>query len=265
MVPSFAVILTTYRRPDLAERAIESVRAQTNDNWQLIVVVDDTGSDYSLVEAMVQNDHKTTLLKNQANIGKNASVNRALEHLKTRGFFGYIVFLDDDDWLADDCLATFASKIAEHDNPAWLVSQRAHCITGESFAHNDTGRERINYPSDMLLFRHFRGETTHCVDFSRTTECRFPTRIKNAEEWLYFASVAKAVGPFIYIEKPGTYSAGYPEDGLTRGTQKRGERFARSRTVLREVIARRLFSPFVLAYMAGRFVKSVLRLVSLRR
>lgn len=259
MKPSFAVILTSYRRPDLAERAVSSVFEQTDQNWRLIIVIDDAESDYSQVRSMVEGNAKVTLLTNRDNLGKNASVNRALERLKSDGFFGYAVYLDDDDWLAEDCLQTFSEAITKRSGPAWLVSQRAHCITGESFAENKAERDIISYPRDMLLFRRFTGETTHCIDLARTEHCRFPARIKNAEEWLYFASVAKAVGPFVYIPKAGTYSAGYPSDGLTKRARSRGERFARNRTVIKEVFARRLFSPYVLTYLIGRIVRSLIK------
>ncbi len=261
MVANFAVILTSYRRPDLAERAVASVIQQTDQNWKLLIVIDDPESDYSQVRSMVEGNAKVTLLTNRDNLGKNASVNRALEQLRADGFFGYAIFLDDDDWLADDCLQTFAKAITERNAPAWLVSQRAHSLTGESFALNSTGKERISYPRDMLLLRRFTGETTHCIDLSRTKHCNFPTSIKNAEEWLYFASVAKAVGPFLYINKPGTYSAGYPADGLTERARTRGERFARNRTVIKEVVTRRLLSPYVWAYLVGRIVKSLVKRV----
>lgn len=252
----FSIILPTYKRPNTVQRAIESVINQTCADWQLILIIDDDTSDYSEIEKFI-NNNKITVLKNKQNIGKNASLNRALNLLKENNYQGYLVFLDDDDWLTIDCLETFKKAIEENPTENWFVSQRVNSLTKESFTINKTGRNIINYQSDMLIHRTFTGDTTHCINFQIANNFLFPTRIKNAEEWLYFAQLSIAQGSFKYIPVAGTYSEGYANDGLTHIYHNRHEQIKNNGSVIKEIWSRKLFSPYILLYILGRLLKSL--------
>lgn len=257
MEPSFAIIMTTYQRPELAMRALASVQAQTYGAWRLAVVIDDVLSDYTPLEAVAATDKRITMLKNTANQGKNASVNRALATLRTDDFRGHAVFLDDDDWLAPGCLADFAAAIKNHPENHWFVSQRVHHETGQPYTVNKTTRDVLHYASDCLIERRFGGDATHCIDFTLSLTAEFPTRVKNAEEWLYFATVATTIPSFRYLPVPGTYSAGYAPGGLTDEYHKHTEQKQNAPKLAREVWERKLFDPYILLYTGLRLVRSI--------
>jgi hypothetical protein len=109
----------------------------------------------------------------------------------------------------------------------------------------------------MLIHRTFTGDTTHCINFQIANNFLFPTRIKNAEEWLYFAQLSIAQGSFKYIPVAGTYSEGYAIDGLTHIYHNRHERIKNNWSVIKEVWSRKLFSPYILLYIFGRLLKSL--------
>lgn len=255
--PHFSIILPTYKRLDSVQKAIESVLNQTYTNWQLILVIDDNISNYSPIEKLVENNDKIIILKNSQNIGKNASLNRAINLLKENGYSGYITFLDDDDWLASDCLETFGKVIEENPTQNWFVSQRVNSLTNESFTINNTGRDIIRYQSDMLIHRTFTGDATHCINFKLTKTIFFPISIKNAEEWLYFAQLSTTQKDFRYLPVAGTYSEGYATDGLTFNYHNRHERVKNNWSIIKEIWSRKLFSPYILVYIAGRLLKSL--------
>ena len=86
--PYFSVIISSYDRQSLLEVAIGSVQAQEFTDWELIVV-----DDCSPAAVVVPNDPRILRVRNETNLGKANSVNRALRMARGR----FVAFLDDDD------------------------------------------------------------------------------------------------------------------------------------------------------------------------
>lgn len=86
--PYFTVIIPTYNRPGLLHEAVASVTAQTDGDWELIVV-----DDCSPTPVTSFDDPRVRVLRNPVNSGKSASLNRALESAAGR----VVLVLDDDD------------------------------------------------------------------------------------------------------------------------------------------------------------------------
>jgi glycosyltransferase involved in cell wall biosynthesis len=101
----FSVVITTYNRVSLLRRAIESALGQTIPCE--VVVADDCSSDEtaayvaSLGNAVVSH-------RNEVNKGHAATVNAGVQ--KASG--DWIKFLDDDDYLAANCIEEMAKAIA---------------------------------------------------------------------------------------------------------------------------------------------------------
>lgn len=257
MEPTFAIILPTYRRPSEALRALASIEAQSYASWRCVIVIDDTESDYHELTDLTDTDQRITILKNEANLGKNASLNRALRHLREEQFAGFVVFLDDDDWLAPECLSDFAAASRRFPETYWFVSNRTHHETKQPYTYNKTTRDTFHYPTDCLLERRFGGDATHCIDFARTSTAEFSHRVKNAEEWLYFALVAVSISNFRYLPTTGTYSAGYTPGGLTDIYHKAKEQKQNARLLAREIWDRKITDQYILLYVGLRLVRSL--------
>ena len=95
--PLVTVVIPTRRRPELVQRALRSVLAQTHTALDVVVVID--GPDPATAEALRNwPDERMRVLQNPAPIGAGAARNRAA--LEAKG--AWIAFLDDDDeWLPD--------------------------------------------------------------------------------------------------------------------------------------------------------------------
>ncbi|KXJ99781.1 MAG: hypothetical protein UZ19_OD1000279 [Parcubacteria bacterium OLB19] len=141
----------------------------------------------------------------------------------------------------------------------WLVSERANADTKQPYTINKTGRNIINYETDMLLKRQFTGDTTQCLHFETFNKIRFSTLIKNAEEWLYFAEIAKTEKSFLFLPVIGTYSIGYATDGLTYNYHNKKESWKNNLLVLKELRQRELFSLPIIIYFTVRLLKSLLK------
>jgi len=92
-MPEVSIIMPTYNRADTIGRAIESVRRQTFDDWELIIV--DDGSTDGTTSLFSGVDPRIKLIR-QENNGCYVARNEGLRQSRGR----FIAFLDsDDEWL----------------------------------------------------------------------------------------------------------------------------------------------------------------------
>lgn len=103
----FSIVITTYNRLDLLRRAIDSAVNQTIKCE--VVVADDCSSDHT--QAYVKSlGNRVVYHRNDFNTGHAATVNAGVA--KASG--DWIKFLDDDDYLAPNCLEQMSKAIAKH-------------------------------------------------------------------------------------------------------------------------------------------------------
>jgi glycosyltransferase involved in cell wall biosynthesis len=117
--PRFTVVVPTCRRPHLLGRALASVLAQTWEDWEL-VVVDDVGDEATraLVAERAERDPRFRYTASAPSGGRSPggpAVARNAGIEVARG--EYIAFLDDDDELLPEMLATVHRHIAARRPP----------------------------------------------------------------------------------------------------------------------------------------------------
>lgn len=91
--PFFSVIITSYNRASLVKRALDSLLAQTESDWEAIIIddgsTDDTGDQ---IKPYLQNTHKIKY-KKQEHRGYSLAKNAGLPLASGK----FITFLDSDD------------------------------------------------------------------------------------------------------------------------------------------------------------------------
>ena len=103
----FSIVITTYNRLEFLKRAIASALNQTVPCE--VVVVDDASTDDT--EAYVRSLGTPVIYhRNATNLNHAGSVNAGVE-VSTGD---WIKFLDDDDYLAEDCVEKMGQAIAQH-------------------------------------------------------------------------------------------------------------------------------------------------------
>lgn len=105
--PLVTVYIPTYNRVDLLKRAVESVRQQSYENLEIIIVDDcstDTTHDY-LRKVSIEDERIRYFLK-EKNSGACVSRNIAIENAKGE----FITGLDDDDYFSKDRIKNFLKK-----------------------------------------------------------------------------------------------------------------------------------------------------------
>jgi len=107
MTPTFTVLITTCNRLKFLPRSIECVRKQTVPAE--IVVVDDNSRDGSEAYLRGLADEGVIVYhRNDPGMGQSASINLGVRLAKG----DWIKHLDDDDYMAEDCLERFGKVLA---------------------------------------------------------------------------------------------------------------------------------------------------------
>ena len=123
--PAVSVIIPTYNRAHLLDRAIESVLDQTYQDFE-IIVVDDASVDETEEVVISFADDRINYIRHQKNKGGSSARNTGIKAAKGE----FIAFLDsDDEWLAEkpkkqiDKFKMSSKKVG--------VIYCGHCIVGE--------------------------------------------------------------------------------------------------------------------------------------
>ncbi|WP_067148389.1 glycosyltransferase family 2 protein [Pseudotamlana agarivorans] len=113
--PIVSIVIPSYNRANFIGETLESVLAQTYDNWECIVVDDGSTDDTCLiVEKYVAKDSRFQLYLRNSNIIKGASSCRNIGIEKSKGV--YIQFLDSDDLLSNNKLLDQVNALQKKDS-----------------------------------------------------------------------------------------------------------------------------------------------------
>ena len=144
--PMVSVVIPTYNRAGLVQRALASALAQNHRNLE-VLVVDDASTDETQSVIAGYDDSRVRYLRQETNRGVAAARNRAMR--EARG--DYIAFLDsDDEWLPEK-LTHQVEAFSVHGDEVGLVY--TGCETVDSFGKSrfDIPVHRGNLHSEMLL------------------------------------------------------------------------------------------------------------------
>ena len=136
--PLVSIAMPTYNRRALLEAAVDSVRAQTLDDFELLIV-DDASSDGTaeMLAATARADRRVRALRVAVNAGCDAARNLAMREARGR----YLAFLDDDDLFLPERLERAVARFESH-NELGVVFSRFGLI--------DAGGRPLPWSPDFL-------------------------------------------------------------------------------------------------------------------
>lgn len=250
----FSIITPTYQRAKLLERAIQSVLRQSYTDWEMIIINDSPDdTSYQTLPSSMEDPHVRYYI-NEINRGVNYSRNIALDRVSKDS--DWIIFLDDDDYLAPDALATFNELATTHPECKWFVTNRAYA-DGTLVTKYPKPETWYSYIKDVLILKRCKGDVTHCMKTSILSKIRYSKHIKQAEEWLFYYQIALHEKMF-YHNHNSTLTDGYDKiSGLNFRQRTMNEQFRTIRAFIREgrelVL---LHHPTFHAYLFIRFVRT---------
>lgn len=154
--PLVSVVIPTYKRPDMIARTIQSIRQQTYENIE-VIVVDDNGanSDMQLKtgEALSSFVSDITYLVHDCNKGGSAARNTGWKAAKGQ----YITFVDDDDELVKSKIEKQVECLENLDE-SWGCCYTAYELKKENGEYQRSSESRSgNCYVDALMRTMFMG------------------------------------------------------------------------------------------------------------
>ena len=153
-----AAITTHKRKPEMVERALKSVVAQTYTDWDL-VVVDDSPADYEfrddvrrMVEEWSRKDSRIRYVAHDKNYGAQRARNTALKIASDEGY-EFIAYLDDDDEWLPEKLDRQLQRFKECNNNTGLIYCNGFFCNEKYKTRYDPLILEGNIYSKMFLFR----------------------------------------------------------------------------------------------------------------
>lgn len=120
-MPKISVIVPIYNAENFLERCIDSLLAQTIEDFELILVNDGSTDSSKRICERYKSKDKRIILINQQNSGPSASRNSGLNIAKGE----FICFVDADDYVGKEYLSCMLNKIDEETD---LIFQGMICI-----------------------------------------------------------------------------------------------------------------------------------------
>jgi len=143
MTPAVTLLLAVHNGGAYLREAVDSVLAQTYEDFELLVV-DDASDDDSPAYLASLNDRRVRILRNTRNLGQVPSLNRGLEEARGR----YVARLDADDVMLPRRLELQTAILDKEDRVAlvgtWMV------VIDDRGRRWGTSRGRIDSYSDFV-------------------------------------------------------------------------------------------------------------------
>lgn len=211
--PLVSVVITTYNRPELLPQAVESVRNQTYENLEIIVV--DDCSDKPAV-TLLADGPDLRIFRHDENRGANAARNTGIE--ASSGEF--LAFLDDDDTWHPTKLEKQVAAFGDDDEIVMVYTGSQSINADGDVISRFNPRIRGDVTTDLFGRAHIGGFSLVMVRRSAIAEAgnldeRFPSW--QDREWYVRLSL---VGRFEYVDAP-LVTHRSPEDQISRDFEQK--------------------------------------------
>lgn len=192
-----SIVMPAYNAANTIRSSIESIKAQTVKDWELIVIDDGSKDETAVILAeLAAGDERIHFLQNEKNSGASYTRNRAVSLAKGE----WIAFLDSDDLWREDKLEK--QLVLAEKNPDMVI-----CYTASSFI-NDDGQpfgyvmqavEKIDYKT--LLRKNLLSCSSVMIRSSVMKEIKMPSD-KMHEDYYVWLTVVRSCGIAYGINEP---------------------------------------------------------------
>lgn len=197
--PLVSIIIPTYNRADLLPETLDSVLAQTYQNWECIIV-DDGSTDHTkeVVATYNQKDKRISYQKRPEHYlsGGNGARNYGFEISKGE----FIYWFDSDDLMKKENLSLHVDRLIKSGKD-FSVCKVSH------FKNNHTTSGNYNINSKNLLLDYlnkkfivFLPSIVFRKKFLEKNSFRFNESLKAAQEWEFFVKVFSDFNDYFLLD-----------------------------------------------------------------
>ena len=141
----FSIVVPNYNNGEWIGSTIQSVLDQTYNNWELYVI-DDMSTDNSIEVINKFKDDRIHFIENKIKLYNGGSRNRGILKAKESNQDGYLLFIDSDDWLADNKVLESLNRFIEDEDVITLDYQ--YYMEGKVKGH---GRHVYKNKDDLFM------------------------------------------------------------------------------------------------------------------
>lgn len=213
--PTVGVVIPTYERRDVLERAVTSVIKQTRPPEHIVIV--DGGSSFDIHEYLPDFENQLTVITQDDRQGPSAARNTGFEAIDT----DYVAFLDSDDyWVPEKLDKQLALATGEDADVVycdqWIVSSDGTKRPSETELYDEDIWNRLlngwltPNPSSLLI----QSETFEAVD-------GFDTKLMSCEDHDLWLRIAQCGATFAYVPERLSYFTQEADNRLSYSQEMR--------------------------------------------
>lgn len=198
--PDITVIMSTYNRANTMTDAIESVLAQTEKNFEFIII-DDGSKDntYDILREYAKKDSRIVVLKNEQNKGLIHSLNRGLDIAKGK----LIARMDDDDAMIPWRLERQKLAMKLYPN---ITVMGTFIVDADAEVHPKKSLPIIENPDLMQIYSYTAAALAHPTiimrrDFLNKHNIRYRAENLYAEDCGLYADILNAGGKITELKE----------------------------------------------------------------
>jgi glycosyltransferase involved in cell wall biosynthesis len=184
--PLISIITPLYNSIDFFSQTIESIFAQTYQNWEMIIVDDcSTDGSYEIVLEYAEKDDRIKIFRMEKNSGAALARNKAIELSKG----DYLAFIDSDDlWLPEKLEKQLHFMI--ENNCDFSFTEYEH-IDENNISFGIKARVVKNLTYKMMLFHDFVGCLTVMYKQNKDSKIYIPMVGNGIEDYVLFLAMLK--------------------------------------------------------------------------
>ncbi len=191
--PSVSILIATYNRLTFLKEAVESVLAQTFDDWELLIV-DDGSQDGTWDWLAGLRDHRIRVFRLNENAGKSVACNLVLAEMAGE----FLMVFDDDDRLRRDALTKLVEALRAHPEAVatvgamWSFREWGHAVRAH---HPHRLSVRVIWPELLFGWMGVSGQVLYRAARVRQAGeyCPALRRAQDRELWLRVARLGPVV------------------------------------------------------------------------
>ena len=212
--PLFSVLIANYNNGRYLMDAIESVRAQTYTNWEIIIVDDGSTDNSHELYKLLEQDSCIHIFYNEKNEGCGYTKHRCVElaHGELCGF------LDPDDTLTNDALEVMVNEHGCLDDVGLVYSK--YYLSGENLNIQGESIHQCKLPEGKSFLEYGRGAISHFATFKKSfydlTEGINASYKRAIDHDLYF--LLEEVGEVRFVDKPLYYYRSNTNNNISTGS-----------------------------------------------
>lgn len=219
-LPLVSVIITTFNRVNIIERAIDSTLKQTYKNIEIIVIDDgSTDGTMDLLNKKIQNNRTLRLYKHGQNKGAGSAKNSGLDNIKGEWF----TFLDSDDEMIPIAIEIMMKIPLEVDSAVNAVTCNCWDTTRKTFSGK--GLQADQYLDAKTIMTKCSGDFWGITKKDLLRNDRFNIKIKGFEDILWYKINDRAKRYYIHSALSIVHTEGKDRITKSRNNLKDDVRF----------------------------------------